>query len=418
MKILVLGSGGREHALAWKLAAGRRVERVFCLPGNAGTRDVGENVAADPMDFEAVAAACASRGIDCVFVGPETPLAAGVVDFLEARGIPAVGPKASSARLEASKAFSKAFMAAHGIPTARASEFRDADAFERHLRSLPKGKTVVKKSGLAAGKGVLESEDVETLLAFGKEALRGDAVVVEEFLEGWEVSVFALTDGKGYRLLPACTDFKKAHDGDRGPNTGGMGSICPVPRVDRALMKRIEQETVAPTFAAMDREGLGYRGILYFGLMVTKDGPKVLEYNARFGDPETQVLLPCMEEDLGDVVDAMIHGTLSAASGAASAAALGIVVAAQGYPGSYEKDRLVEPIPRLPEREALVFHASTAVSADGRILTSGGRCFTVVGRGRDLAEASRRAYEAVGAVRFPGAWHRGDIGAKHIGGAR
>jgi phosphoribosylamine---glycine ligase len=198
-----------------------------------------------------------------------------------------------------------------------------------------------------------------------------------------------------------------------------MGSICPVPSVDSTLLARIERDTVAPTFAGMKREGIGYRGVLYFGLMITGDGPKVLEYNARFGDPETQVLLPCMEEDMGDLLDAMIHGTLPAAvSGEATAAALGIVVAARGYPDSYGKNAPVDPIPDLPEKEALIFHASTIVSPDGRVLTSGGRCFTVVGRGRDLAEASRRAYDAVGAVRFPGAWHRGDIGAKHLGGPR
>jgi phosphoribosylamine--glycine ligase len=294
----------------------------------------------------------------------------------------------------------------------------------------------VKKSGLAAGKGVLESSSLEDMIGFGRAVLAEDTLLVEEFLEGWEVSIFGLSDGRNHIVLPPCTDFKKAHDGDTGPNTGGMGSICPVPWVDAALMQRINADIVQPTYAALSREGMDYAGVLYFGLMVTAQGPRVLEFNVRFGDPETQVLLPVLGLDFGELVQAMAGGTLSdfsvqgetarsreAALGApasasprgdAMAAALGIVVASRGYPESSEKGVPVDPIPDIPPEEALVFHASTSRGADGLTRTGGGRCFTVVGRGSDLRAASVNASRAVEKVRFDGGWHRRDIGSKFI----
>jgi phosphoribosylamine--glycine ligase len=421
MRILVLGSGAREHALAWKLAQGRVAERVYAGPGNAGTAEVAANLPnVDPMRFDTVRDACRANAVDCVLVGPEAPLAAGVVDALRAEGIPAIGPDRSAARLEASKAFTKAFLLRNGIPTAAAAIFTDEAVLRAHLAANRGRRLVVKKSGLAAGKGVLVSDDPNELAAFGAAALRDGEVLVEECLEGWEVSVFGLSDGRTHLVLPPCTDFKRARDGDTGPNTGGMGSICPVPLADAAFMARVEAELVGPVYAALAREGLAYPGVLYFGLMVTVSGPKVLEFNVRFGDPETQVLVPMIDADFGAIVEAMASGGLARLAGAragrpwaGAGAALGVVIASRGYPEKSEKGVPVELA--SPPAGALVFHASTGRDAVGRVVTGGGRCFTVVGIGADLAEARRLSYAAVPGVRFDGAWHRGDIGARFTG---
>ncbi|HET6450889.1 MAG TPA: phosphoribosylglycinamide synthetase C domain-containing protein, partial [Spirochaetia bacterium] len=264
-------------------------------------------------------------------------------------------------------------------------------------------------------KGVLESRNTAELIAFGLDILKEDALLVEEFLEGWEVSIFGLSDGKDFLVAPPCTDFKKAHDGDTGPNTGGMGSICPVPWVDEALMARIRTQIVEPTYAALRRDGLCYAGVLYFGLMITAQGPKVLEFNVRFGDPETQVLLPMLGADLGEILDAMASGTLGRLSlGARPGAALGVVVASRGYPDTSEKGTRVTAIPAAREGESMVFHASTVRDSAGAVRTGGGRCFTAVGLGATLAEARDRAHAAADGVRFDGAWHRNDIGAKFL----
>jgi phosphoribosylamine---glycine ligase len=431
MRILVLGSGAREHALAWKLSESRCIQGLFVGPGNAGTSEVGTNLpTVNPLDFDTVLSACRENALDCVFVGPEAPLAAGIVDFLSDHGVAAIGPRKIPAQLESSKAFSKSFLIRNRLPTAGAEEFSSPAAFEKHLRSLPGRRLVVKKSGLAAGKGVLESSNADEMIAFGKAILASDRLLVEEFLQGWEVSIFGLSDGKDFVVLPPCTDFKKAHDGDTGPNTGGMGAICPVPRVDRELMRRIRAEVVDPTYAALGREGLSYTGILYFGLMITAEGPKILEFNVRFGDPETQVLLPMLSLDLGELVECMAAGTLARHHGkaqaapsspsasealeraAAPAAALGVVVASRGYPESTEKGSVVEPFGSEPGRNSMVFHASTVRGADGKVRTGGGRCFTAVGVGADLRTASMNAYAAAEGVRFEGGWFRRDIGRK------
>ena len=418
MRVLVLGSGAREHALAWRLALSPRVRAVVVGPGNAGTAEIAANATeVDPLGFDTVLAACRAHSIDCVFVGPEAPLAAGVVDHLASKGVPAIGPGKSAARLESSKAFSKAFLTRNRIPTAEAREFSESADFEAYLRGQPGRRLVVKKSGLAAGKGVLESSSVDEMITFGRSILADDGLLVEEFLEGWEISIFGLSDGKTHVVLPPCTDFKKAHDGDTGPNTGGMGSICPVPGVDEPLLRRIRAEVVEPTYSALAREGLAYAGVLYFGLMITASGPKVLEFNVRFGDPEAQVLLPVLGLDLGEIVEAMAAGklaesALAAADDSPAKAALGVVVASRGYPESSEKGVAVDPIPAFPAQKALVFHASTSRGADGLVRTGGGRCFTVVGLGSDLRQASVNAYRAVERVRFDGGWYRRDIGRK------
>ena len=423
MRVLVLGAGGREHALAWKLSTSSRVQQVFVGPGNAGTAAVGTNLpAVNPLAFPTVLDAVRARKVDCVFVGPETPLAEGVVDFLAAQGVPAVGPRRNAARLESSKAFSKAFLVRNALPTAEAVEFKDADKFEQYLKGRAGRRLVVKKSGLAAGKGVLESTDTGEMAAFGKAILAADTLLVEEFLEGWEVSVFGLSDGSDFVVLPPCTDFKKAHDGDTGPNTGGMGSICPVPRVSKTLMERLVREIVRPTYAALAREGLGYAGVLYFGLMITAQGPKVLEFNVRFGDPETQVLMPMLGMDLGDLVESMTAGSpgrLAQASktvntGGTPGAALGVVIASRGYPERAEKGATVSPIPALSGQRSLIFHASTSREPDGVVRVGGGRCFTAVGLGDNLGAAAANAYTAAEQIRFDGAWFRHDIGRAFI----
>jgi len=412
LRVLILGAGAREHAVTWKFSKSHRISGLFIAPGNAGTDELGENLPeVDPMDAEGVLKVCRDKRIDMVFIGPEAPLAAGIADTLAAEGFVAFGPGEKAARLESSKVFSKEFMQRHGIPTAAATTVDSIDGFEQELEKFS-GTVVLKKNGLAAGKGVFESDDRIKLLEFGKKVLKSDTLLVEEFLEGYEISVFCLIDGSTYKMLPVCADFKKAKEGDVGPNTGGMGAICPVPTVNSKLLQKIEQEIITPTLQGMTEEGLMYRGVLYFGLMVTPAGPRLLEYNVRFGDPETQVLLPLIESDFGNLTEAACLGRLKDFPlQISSNYSLGIVVASKGYPGSYTKEIPVKPIPIFPEKDALVFHASTKKNGD-QVLTGGGRCFTVIGLGPTLLNANVRAYEAVKGIKFNGAWHRTDIGKK------
>ncbi len=413
MKVLILGSGAREHAITWKYSKSKRITGLYIAPGNAGTGELGVNLPeVDPENSEQVINACRQYGISHVFVGPEAPLAAGIVDELKNAGIPAIGPHKSAARLEGSKVFSKNFMKKHNIPTAGAIEFSDIAKFESHISSI-KGPVVIKKDGLAAGKGVLVSDDKEKLTAFGKDILQDDKLLVEECLTGYEVSIFALTDGKNYKLLPVCADFKRAGEGDTGPNTGGMGAICPVPLINSSLLNEIERTVVIPTFRGMEKDDLSYIGVLYFGLMMTPKGPMLLEYNVRFGDPEAQVLIPLIDSDLGNIVDAMLNCNLDEYNPRVSNnSALGVVIAAGGYPGEYMKGIPVKPIPSFPEKDALIFHSSTNEDENGKIITGGGRCFTCVGIGTNALKANARAYEAVKSVTFEGSWYRRDIGKK------
>lgn len=412
MKVLVLGSGAREHAIAWKFSKSNRITGLYIAPGNAGTDELGENIDIDPLDLDAVVHTCREKTIDFVFVGPEGPLAAGIVDRLDAEKIPVFGPPKGAARLESSKTFSKQFMVRHSIPTAAAADFKDFQSFKEAVQRS-KGAMVVKKNGLASGKGVLESEDKEEMLAFGAEILKTDSLLFEEFLNGYEISLFALTDGSTYTLLPPTADFKKAFDGDKGPNTGGMGAICPVPVVDSKMIARIRTEIVEPTFKGMEEEGLQYKGVLYFGLMVTKKGPYLLEYNARFGDPETQVLLPVINSDFLSICEAVYGGKLSQFSLQISGdSTLGVVVASPGYPGDHPVDIPVTAIPKTLEKQTLIFHANTVRTQDRKVLTKGGRCFTVVGRASNIFDASKLAYEAAAKIKFEGAWFRRDIGLK------
>ncbi len=413
MKVLVLGSGGREHALAWKFSKSRLISGLYVAPGNAGTEEIAENlVGLNALDCDAVVATCRDKKIDVVFVGPEEPLAAGLVDRLNEEKIPAFGPHAQAAMLESSKAFAKKFMASHGIPTAQSREFASFPEFEAHMKTR-RTRAVVKKSGLAAGKGVLDSDNRDEQLKFGRSVLKTDRLVVEDYLSGTELSLFALCDGVDHLLLPVAADFKKAHDNDLGKNTGGMGAVCPVPSVEARVLEGITREIVEPTFKGLAEQGLAYRGVLYFGLMQTADGPRLLEYNVRFGDPETQVLLPLIESDFGNLVEAVVQGRLKDFPlHLSNNSALGVVVASKGYPDSYKTGIPVRSLPTPHESEGMVFHAGTRLGGDGQIVTAGGRCFTVVGIGPNLLTADMRAYDAVSKVQFDGAWSRKDIGKK------
>lgn len=415
MKVLILGDGAREHALAWKFSVSRRTSGLSIGPGNAGTAELGTNLSdLDITDPDAVARRCREQHVDLVVVGGEEPLTAGVVDQLQHEGIAAIGPTQEAARLESSKVFSKELMQRHGIPTADARTFTDRGAFETYVRART-SPVVVKKSGLAGGKGVLESDDTEELLAFGGEILETDAVVVEERLTGYEVSIFALSDGRHYTLLPSAADYKKAGDGNTGPNTGGMGALAPVPWLPQEQLRRIETEVVSPTFAALREEELSYVGVLYFGLMITERGPFVLEYNVRFGDPEAQVILPLIRTDFGSLTSAMASGALADYPlHLSSASALGIVVASPGYPGRYKKNLPVASLPAGDGTARFLFHAATHAE-NGTVYTDGGRCFTGVALANELIEARNSAYELVEAVEFDGAWYRSDIGGQLFG---
>lgn len=413
MKVLILGSGAREHAVTWKYSQSKRITGLFIAPGNGGTNELGVNLPdVDPENAEQVIKACRENDISHVFVGPEAPLAAGIVDELKKAGIPAIGPHKAAAKLEGSKIFSKNFMKSHKIPTADAHQFINADKFQKHITALA-GSAVIKDDGLAAGKGVLVSSDKEELLAFGIEILKNGPILVEECLEGYEVSIFTISDGKNYKILPVCADFKRAGNDDTGPNTGGMGAICPVPFINSSILAEIEEKIVVPTFKGMEKDKLSFAGILYFGLMMTADGPKLLEYNVRFGDPEAQVLIPLIDSDFGNIVEAILSGTLDDYTiRISNNSALGVVVASGGYPGEYKTGLPVKPIPVYPERDALIFHASTSEIENNRVATGGGRCFTCVGIGPNILKANARAYEAVKGVNFEGSWYRKDIGRK------
>lgn len=414
MNVMILGNGAREHALAWKFSTSRRLTGLSVAPGNAGTAALAVNLPdVDPHSGPQVVEACRARGVDLVFIGAEAYLEAGVADALHAAGIAVIGPQKKSAQLESSKVFSKDFMLRHGLPTAAAKEFSKPKPFEEYLKKT-NGRVVVKKSGLAAGKGVLETDDKDEALAFGLEILKTDKLLVEEFLTGFEISVFVLSDGRDYVVLPPTADFKKAKEGDQGPNTGGMGAICPVPTVDSALWKRVLDETVAPTMKALNGDGLNYKGVLFIGLMITADGPQILEYNVRFGDPETQALLTLIDSDFGDLVQAMVDGALNEYRLELSKkVALGVVVAAPGYPGEYTKGLAVETLPTNKDAGHRLFHAATTGTPTA-VLTGGGRCFTSVGVADTFEEARKRAYDGAAQVKFDGAWYRKDIGDKYI----
>ena len=417
MRILVVGGGGREHALVWKISQSPLAEKVFCAPGNPGTARLAENVAIAADDVDALARWAVESRIDLVVVGPEAPLVLGLADRLAAAGVAVFGASAAAARLEGSKAFAKEVMAAAGIPTAAYGSFDALGPALAHARAAD-GRVVVKADGLAAGKGVVVCGDIaeaeaalRSILVDRVHGSAGARVVVEELLAGPEASVIALVDGERVRVLPPAQDHKRIFDGDRGPNTGGMGAFSPTPTVDDALLADVERRVLLPTVREMARRGMPFRGALYAGLMLTADGPKVLEFNARFGDPETQPILMRIPGDIVPALLAAARGDLSAVTIEVDPrAAVGVVMAAEGYPGRVTVGDAIDGAEGPFPPGVQVFQAGTRRGPDGRIVTSGGRVLTVCALGSDRADAAARAYEALTRVHFRGAQFRRDIG--------
>jgi phosphoribosylamine---glycine ligase len=420
MNILLLGSGGREHALAWKMASSPLTDRLYCAPGNAGIAKEAECVALDVADHGAVIAFCRQHRIDLVVVGPEAPLCAGIVDDLEVAGIKAFGPTRAAARLEGSKGFTKDLCRANGIPTAAYERFRAADPAKTYLRARG-APIVVKADGLAAGKGVVvaqtvaEAEAAIDMMFGGGLGEAGGEVVIEEFLTGEEASFFALCDGATAIALTTAQDHKRAFDGDQGPNTGGMGAYSPAPNIDDAMSARVMAEIITPTLRAMKAMSAPYKGVLYAGLMITADGPKLIEYNARFGDPETQVLMLRLMSDLVPALLASRDGQLKSFDLRwYPDPALTVVMAAKGYPGHYDRGSVIEGLDDAAKVEGVeIFHAGT--KADGnRILANGGRVLDVSAIGKTVREAQARAYEAISRIRWPEGFYRHDIGWRAV----
>lgn len=418
MKILVLGSGGREHAIVRKLKESPKVTELYCAPGNGGIGHDATCVPISVMDKEKVTAFAKENQIDLVFVAPDDPLAAGMVDALNEAGVRAFGPTAAAAQIEASKVFSKNLMKKYGIPTAGYEVFSEPDKALSYIREKGRYPVVVKADGLALGKGVLICEDEKAAEDAVKEIMEdkvfgasGNHVVVEEFLTGPEVSVLAFTDGHCVKPMVSSKDHKRALDGDKGLNTGGMGTVSPNPYYDGAMAQRCMQEIFLPTIRAMQQEGRPFKGCLYFGLMLTPDGPKVIEYNARFGDPETQVVLPRLKTDLVTIIESVIDGTLENVDIQWSKeAAACVVMASGGYPVKYEKGKVITGLDENGQLPGVtVYHAGTA-EKDGQLVTSGGRVLGVTALASTLDEALQKAYEAVEKIHFDGAHYRRDIG--------
>ena len=412
MNILVIGSGGREHALYWKLSESPQTEQIYAIPGNPG---MGASAAIALDDHAAILRFVKEHEIGLVVVGPEVPLMNGLVDELEAAGIRAFGPRANAAEIEGSKSFAKDLMKKYGIPTARYEVFTAAESARAYIRQEG-APIVVKADGLAAGKGVIvamtEQEALDAVDTIMEDHSFGDAgarVVIEEFMEGEEASLLAFTDGTTIRPMISAQDHKRAYDGDRGPNTGGMGTYAPAPVMTPEMTERAVEEILKPTIAAMAKEGRTYRGCLYLGLMVTADGPKVVEFNARFGDPETQVVLPLLDSDLVAIMCACADGTLADVPIRwKDGAAVCVVLASGGYPGHYEKGQEIHGLADAEAMGALVFHAGTAMK-DGKLITNGGRVLGVVGRGADISSAVDAAYAAATKISFKDAYYRKDI---------
>ncbi len=418
MKVLVVGSGGREHAIISKVAKSKQVDKIYCAPGNAGIAQLAELVPIPVMEFDKIADWAAGNAIDLVIVGPDDPLVGGLVDVLNAKGLRAFGPDKKAAILEGSKAFSKDLMKKYNIPTAAYENFDNPQDALAYLETA-KMPIVLKADGLALGKGVLICETLEDAKAGVKSIMEdkqfgdaGNRMVVEEFMTGREVSVLTFCDGKTIRPMTSAQDHKRAMDNDQGLNTGGMGTFSPSPFYTKEIDEICKKTIFQPTVDAMRAEGRDFHGVIFFGLMLTKDGPKVLEYNARFGDPEAQVVLPRMENDIIDVMNACIDGTLDQIElKFTDNAAVCVVLASKGYPLHYEKGFAITGLENFDGRDDIFcFHAGTKLSPDGRVITNGGRVLGVTALGEDLKAARANAYKATELVTFGNAYKRNDIG--------
>ena len=419
MNVLVIGSGGREHAISWKLAQSNKIENLFIAPGNAGTAAVGTNLEIGVNDFEEIKKAALAHQIEMIVVGPEDPLVNGIRDFFEAdetlSHIAVIGPNAMGAKLEGSKEYSKEFMMRHNIPTAKYASFTkdNIDEGYKFLESL-KPPYVLKADGLAAGKGVLILEDLgiaklelEAMLAHAKFGVASKKVVIEEFLTGIELSVFVLTDGKSYKILPEAKDYKRIDEGDIGLNTGGMGAISPVPFAHDGFLQKVEEQVVKPTIDGLNKEGFDYKGFVFIGLMNQDGEPQVVEYNVRMGDPETEAVIPRIKSDLMDLFEGVANGNLSEKEFEIDErTAATVVMVSGGYPESYEKGKIVNG---LNTTDSLVFHSGTK-QENGNVLTNGGRVFAVTGLASTQKEALEAAYNNVEKIKFDKANYRTDIG--------
>ncbi len=417
LKILIIGSGGREHAVGWKISQSARAGEIFFAPGNAGTMEIGTNVDISAKDINTLLDFVRKEEIDLTLALPDDPLALGIVDVFKENGFKIWGPSRGAAELEWSKAYAKDFMKRHSLPTAKFQTFTNYDKAKEYLKDQPLP-VVIKASGLALGKGVVicknigealhTLEDMMIKKIFGE---AGTEVVIEEFMQGPEISTHAFSDGKTYKIFPTAQDHKKIGEGDTGPNTGGMGTIAPVPFVGDKFLSLVEKEIIAKAISASSSDGRPFRGVLYPGLMLTKDGPKILEFNARFGDPETQTYMRLLETDLLDIIEASLDRKLHEINiDWYDGAACTIVLASAGYPGEYEKGKLISGINNAEQDgDVVVFHAGTKI-IDGDLVTNGGRVLGVSARGKDLYEALTKAYMAVGKISFEGMQYRKDIG--------
>src|SRR5881296_3888174 len=416
MKIFVIGSGGREHALAWKLRQSPHAEHIFCAPGNAGTAEIGENVAIPPTDLQALVRFAKENRIDLTVVGPDDPLAAGIVDLFAAEKLRAFGPTKSAARIEASKSFAKELMRAQKIPTAEANTFSDSNEAVRHCERV-KFPVVIKADGLALGKGVTIAGDpttarstIDEMMNQGRFGDAGRRIVIEKFLSGTECSLHALVDGNNYLLLESARDHKRALDGDNGPNTGGMGAFSPADNWNSKLQAQFEKQIMRPLLRGLLQGGINFRGLLYPGLIITSGGPRVLEFNCRFGDPETQALLPRMKSDLLPLLEATIDGKIdTCAIEWDMRAAVTVVLASAGYPGKYEAGKSISGLENAAKlKDVQIFHAGIR-RANGEVRTAGGRVLAVTALGSTIKEARERAYEAVSRIQFENCQYRRDI---------